>query len=333
MRNRYFFITVDTEEDNWSTYHATENSVLNIQKIPYLQKLLDRYGARPTYFINYPVVRDAESRKILEKIYRRGNCEIGMHIHPWNTPPFSCSPGKSSTISIRETLMCHQPADLQEAKLKTQFEAIGDFLGRPPVSFRCGRWALGPDTAILIQRLGIRVDSSIVPEYNWKLYLNGLGPDFSSCRHEIYRFESPDIYTRNDHGDMLEVPPTVGYVQNFGKYVSAIRGKLQKKPWNSLHILGALDKLRILNYQWLSPELSNTADLIQVAKTMIAHGNTFLNVSLHSNSLIPGLNPFVRNEKDLLKLMSRIESLLLFARQNGMIFSTIGEMADRYPRT
>lgn len=80
------FMTIDTEEDSWGDFRKTHNPVGNVYRIPLLQELFDRYGAVPTYLINWPVVMDEKARDILKKIYDDGRCEIGTHCHPWNTP-------------------------------------------------------------------------------------------------------------------------------------------------------------------------------------------------------------------------------------------------------
>ena len=65
-----FYITIDTEEDNWGTYNPRGNTVENIQQLPRLQALFDKYGAIPTYLINYPVATGNETRPVMEKILK-----------------------------------------------------------------------------------------------------------------------------------------------------------------------------------------------------------------------------------------------------------------------
>ena len=59
------FITIDTEEDNWGDYNDTVGTVDNIMVLPKLQSLFDKYGAMPTYLINYPVASQQGSINIL----------------------------------------------------------------------------------------------------------------------------------------------------------------------------------------------------------------------------------------------------------------------------
>ena len=81
-------VTIDTEGDNqWDYQSRKQVNLDNIKKIPYLQKLFDKYNVRPVYLVSYPVARDAESTGIIKQILKDKKCEVGGHFHPWSTPP------------------------------------------------------------------------------------------------------------------------------------------------------------------------------------------------------------------------------------------------------
>ena len=84
-------VTVDTEEEGLWTgeYPANGNTVENTRGIPRFQALCDQFGIRPTYLVDTPVVEDDRSVELLSEIQQSGRCEIGAHLHPWCTPPFS----------------------------------------------------------------------------------------------------------------------------------------------------------------------------------------------------------------------------------------------------
>src|SRR5438309_1714576 len=90
----YCTITVDTEEEwDWSSgFPTTGYGVDNIQALPRFQDLCDRYGMAVTYFTAYSVIYDAAARKVMQELAARPNVEIGLHIHPWNTPPLTSGP-------------------------------------------------------------------------------------------------------------------------------------------------------------------------------------------------------------------------------------------------
>ena len=51
-------VTIDAEEDNWGEYWLAQYSVQNIENIPELQEIFDRFNVKPTYLVNYPVASD-----------------------------------------------------------------------------------------------------------------------------------------------------------------------------------------------------------------------------------------------------------------------------------
>jgi hypothetical protein len=55
------FITIDIEEDNWGDFRPTGHTVENVARIPMLQEIFERYGAIPTYLLNYPVLKNESS--------------------------------------------------------------------------------------------------------------------------------------------------------------------------------------------------------------------------------------------------------------------------------
>jgi len=85
-----FTMTIDTEEEwHWDTGFPTRDlSVTNIGNLPKFQALCSRHGVATTYYANQAVLDDPGARQILLEVARSGHVEVGMHIHPWNTPPF-----------------------------------------------------------------------------------------------------------------------------------------------------------------------------------------------------------------------------------------------------
>lgn len=310
-----FYITIDTEEDDWGTYNSTGNTVENIQQLPRLQALFDRYGAIPTYLINYPVATDIRCKQILEGILKSGNCEIGTQCHPWNTPPHI---EKTSAFT---SMMCNLPEDLIAEKMGILHEVIKTSYGSP-TSFRAGRWGFNSDVARCIASLGYKLDTSISPFVDWSKFH---GPDFSNARTTPYRFDPDDIFAEIKKGSILEVPPTIGFCQKNTHFTRHARSYLANSKLSKLRLIGLLDKLRIINFYWLSPELSNAQQMIRLCNSFISSGHNFLNMTFHSTTLLPGSTPFVTSDDDLEDFLNRIESVLEYASENGFIFSGISE--------
>ncbi|SCX96992.1 polysaccharide deacetylase family protein [Desulfoluna spongiiphila] len=310
----HVYITIDTEEDSWDVYNATDNPVENLKRIPELQRLFDRYGAVPTYLINWPVATDDRAREILKGICDDGRCEIGTHCHPWNTPPYE------EEISVENSMMCNLPEALVKKKMTRLHAAIEDRFNLTPACFRAGRWGFDEKVARTIDSLGYRIDTSISPFVDWAPYG---GPDFSRGHTAAYRFHPDHPMASDPKGTLLEVPPTVGFYQKNGRSCYSLMEKLRKKPLSRLRLLGILDRLGLLNFRWLSPELSSGPEMVRLARQCIRFGHRYLNLSFHSTSMLPGKSPFVGSEKDLARFLADIEMFLDYAAGEGFVFSPL----------
>ena len=310
------FITIDTEEDDWGSYRTGDFSLENITRLPWLQGIFDRYRAKPTYLISYPVAAGPVSQRILSKLVEDGCCEIGAHCHPWNTPPFE------EEITERNSMLCNLPAELVNRKTEVLHETIIDTFGVNSRSFRTGRWGFGENVARAVYRLGYEIDTSVTPFVDWTEYQ---GPDFSRTRAEAYRFDPGDVMCRKADGLLLEVPATTGFYQERTSICSSARRAILSGPMARLRLIGLLDKLGLVNFRWLSPELSSGAEMVRLARTMMKLGSSFLNMSFHSTTLLPGKSPFVRDEADLGRFIANIEEFLQFAGENGMTFALLSE--------
>lgn len=302
------FITIDTEEDLWGDYRAENNPVANVAQLPRLQSLFNRYGVIPTYLVNWAVVNDKTAANTLRNLRDVGEHEIGTHCHPWNTPPIE------EERNARNSWLCNLPPELVWKKLQNLHRRIVDQLGVVPTSFRAGRWGFGGDVATCIQKLGYTVDTSVSPTIDWTA---GEGPDFTAALGGKYRFDAPDILRPVPHGSLMEVPATIGFWQGNHRTRSAVRRHLSARLARPFRVLGVLDWIGVLNHRWLSPEHSTSSDMIRLAKSFVAAGCDSLNMFFHSNSLLPGVSPFVRDQADLEQLLERIRAFIEFAALSG----------------
>jgi len=305
------FITIDTEEDSWSDYKAIGNCCDNISQIPKIQELFDHYKAIPTYLVSYSVVVDRDSASILRNILKRNRCEIGTHCHPWNTPPFEEDSNNLST-------MLHKlPPKMVREKVETLHKAITKSFMMEPVCFRGGRWSFCSEVSKVLYDFGYHIDTSITPYVDWTEYD---GPDFTDAPSSIYRFDPENVLEEKKDGGLIEVPVTTGFLQKNFKMCNSIRKRILRGRLARYHFLGALDRLKILNFRILSPELSNGEEMIKLSKRLILSGHSSLNMTFHSNSLLPGENPFIRNQDDLKGFLRNLEVFLRFAKEEGMSF-------------
>lgn len=310
------FITIDTEEDNWGDYNETVGTVENIMALPRLQSLFNRYGAVPTYLINYPVASQQQSVKVLSSFLNEGTCEIGTHCHPWNTPPFV------EELNSMNSMMCNLDYELLIKKMNYLHKTIKNNFHINPVTFRAGRWAFSEEVARCLTELGYLVDTSMSPFIDWS---DNYGPNFRGSSTRPFYFKANNIRAHDKNGELLEVPPTIGFYQSNFKLCDYVKNGISNSALSKLHLLGILERLNLLSFHWLSPELSSGKEMVKLSKRFVESGHHFLNMSFHSTSLLPGKTPFVKNERELMVFLDNIEMFLQYAVKNGFEFLPLSE--------
>lgn len=314
-------VTIDTEEDNWGDYRPDGHTLQNIEHIPGLQQLFDQFAVRPTYLISYPVADDDRAVSLLKGILERGGCEIGSHCHAWNTPPFE------EERNAKNSMLCNLPAPLQYQKIRTLHDVIHRRFGVVPTSFRSGRWGYGPEVARALYALGYKVDSSVTPYYSWR---ESDGPDYSEIGPKPYLFSPEHPYTALDSGEkgLVEIPVTVGYLQNDFDRSNRILKAVNRKPMKRFPFEGILYKLGWVNRIWLCPEFFEGPKMIDLARSMMRKGYPILNFFFHSPTLCAGLSPYSRTPEEERRFLERIRVFLSFAREAGIESATLSEAAD-----
>lgn len=314
-------VTIDTEEDNWRPY-APPYTAENIARLPRLHELFVEYGVRPTYLVTYQVVTNDRAAATLAQLAASGTCEIGAHCHPWSTPPFS------EARELRNSMLCNLPDALQEEKIQVLHDAIVGHLGLRPTSFRSGRWGFSPAVANALQGLDYEVDSSITAYTDWR---QCQGPDYRWVSPMPFRFSPHSLYRPCARGSLLQVPATVGFLQNGFRVRNALANGIARTPLRRLRLLGILDRLHLLNKVWLSPENASGAQMIALARSMERNRYSVLNMFFHSSTLTAGLTPFVRSREDERRFIASIEQFLRFARASAFESITLSEAKRAYP--
>lgn len=311
-------VTVDTEEDDWGSYEATGATAANIKRIPSLQELLARHGARATYFVNRVPLLSEETAEVLRALARDPSVEVGTHCHPWNTPPFG-GPG-----GVAGSMMCNLSREANRSKVAEVTRMIGDVLEVEPRSFRTGRWGFGPSVAHALADLGYQVDSSVSPFIDW----SGVGgPDFAEALLEPYRFRPDRPLELHPDGTLIEVPTTVAALRGDPLKQARTRVRLERTRWAQTGLIGVLDRLGVFARRWLSPEVSSAGEMIRLAENLVLHGVQTLDMTFHSCTLLPGATPFVRSEADLQVFLGRVEAFLSYCRDRDWRFATVSDVA------
>lgn len=310
-------VSIDTEEDNWGMWGKDGATVDNIQHLVELQEYFDKWGARPTYLVNRPPLMDSESVAVLAEIAQHEGVEIGVHCHPWNTPPHTGA-------GFENSMMCNLPVEVNRAKIKEVLTRIISELGVDPVSFRAGRWGFGPTVSRALAEEGIFIDCSVTPFLDWT---SEGGPDYSQAELNPYRFSPDEPLAIDTAGEMIELPTTVGFLHGNHHRLSILRHRLERSPAARLKLVGLVDLSGLMTRRWLSPEQSTLDEMISLTKAVVGSGSTVLQMTLHSCSLLAGATPFVHDEDDRRAFLRRIDDYLRFCSESGYEFATITETA------
>lgn len=310
-------VTIDTEEDNWGDYSRLTPEVSNVERLPAFQELCDGYGVVPTYLCNWPVLSEERSADILEGLIRDSSCDVGAHIHPWNTPP------PEEEVSERNSMLCNLPPDLIAKKLDALRDLLVRRFGSEPKVFRAGRWAFGSGVAAILARQGYEIDTSVSPLIDWSA---AFGPDYREAPSQPYRFDPDEPLKPTRDGVLLEVPASVGFLGRYPEARRTLREFAARPIPRRLRMIGLVDRLGLARRRWLSPELATGEEMIALARAMVARGARVLNFTFHSPTLAPGLTPFTPTETALEEFMVRIETFFSFASESGYRCASVAEV-------
>ena len=287
---------IDTESEFlWSAgVIADEGSVHSIEQLKRAQDIFDRYGLRPCYVVDYPVVSNPISAETIKGFLARG-AEVGVHLQPWTTPPlvepkdnWHAFPGNLS-------------ASLERQKLASLINAVKKTFGISPRTYKAGRYGISRASLRAIEDFGFDVDLSVAPTFN---YSSGGGPDFSKFSASPYWF--------GQSRKLLELPTTSDYV-GLLRSLGTPLWRLSETGWmGKTHLRGALDKLGLLSRIRLTPEAYTAAEMIRLTRTLLANGCRYFTLSFHSSSLQPGFTPYSKTEADTDKILVELEKYLDF---------------------
>lgn len=313
-------VTVDVEEDQWGITPPRYATVHNVRRLPTLQRLLNEFGIIPTYLLTYPVAMDQHAVAILREIMEGGGCEIGMHCHPWNTPPYE------ESLNKHNSMLCNLPRTLQFEKLQRLHEAIQNRFDMTPIAFRSGRWGFDAEVASNILRLGYRIDTSITPYTSW---VQESGPDFSYVSPQPYTFTQDSSTDRSPTGALAEIPVSIGYLYGEFQACAKLSQRLRSGSLRGLKLGGLLSRLHVLRKVWLSPEMETPARMIQLVRQMRNQGYGVLNLVFHSSALMGGCGPFIRSEADERLFLENFRRFLGLVKEEGAVCAALSEAACR----
>jgi len=294
-------VIIDTEEEfDWSgPFERASTGTSSIAGQPLMhERVFDRFGIVPTYVIDWPVATTPAAAGVLRGLMEAGRCEIGTHLHPWVSPPYD------EEVSRFNSYAGNLPRQLEFDKLRMLTAAIGDAFGRAPVTFKAGRYGLGPHTAASIAELGYRIDASVVP---YSAFLGDGGPDFRAFDEHPYWFETGDQ-------TLLELPVTTGYAGWLRKRGNALHD-LAQQPWaRKARLGGVLARSGAFERIRLSPEVASGDEMRRLTASLHGDGCQVFSLTYHSPSMVPGHTPYVRSAAELERFIATVHDYCAWFR-------------------
>lgn len=289
-KQNYFIITVDTEGDNLWEYKGGEVETKNALFLPRFQQLCEKYGFKPVYLTNYEMIMSDDFVHFAKESVKKGTCEIGIHLHAWNNPPFYQLPHRYNQNSY----LIEYPVDVRRKKFKLLYDLINERIGMPPVSHRAGRWAMDEDYYKLLGEFDIKVDCSVTPFISWQKTPGesiDSGTDYSQSSYKTHII-----------GKVLEVPMSI----RRKRYL--LDGSLKHR----------VKTMTIGHHLWMRPAMSTSKEMRYLIDEISKEKDVdFVEFMIHSSEVMPGGSPYFRTEADIEREYHMIEELFLHARNKG----------------
>ena len=163
MSKTPFIITVDTEGDNlWEK--PREITTRNAAFLPRFQMLCERFRFKPVYLTNYEMAMSEVFLDFARDALSRGSCEIGMHLHAWNSPPIE---PLTSDDYYHQPYLVEFPDRTMKEKIHVMTRLLEDRFSQKIISHRAGRWAFDGRYAAMLRHEGYLVDCSVTPGVDW----------------------------------------------------------------------------------------------------------------------------------------------------------------------
>lgn len=283
-------LTIDTEPDNqWDANLRRNPCFKNIFKLDNLQRIFDKFRAKPSYLVTFSVAK-CDGVGVLKDIAKSQECEIGTHLHAWETPPLE------PTIQGDGSYL-HQYYDIvQRKKLANLDSVITQIFGQKPVSYRGGRYSFDGNTIAMLAEYGYLVDTSVTPGISWE---SDGGTNFKKYNYQ-------DYFLPTAQAEVLEVPVSI----KIKTRLPGVSKSIYLNTPNWMHAEGILRRLAHFDIIWLDPSFNTFTDMKWVSDMFLGDGARHLNIMFHSSVIIPGGSPYSIEEQKTNRFFERLERIL-----------------------
>jgi len=302
-----FIITVDTEEEfDWNApIERRGHGLASIPALHDFQQFCESFDVVPLYLLDQPVTEAPATSEALGDAVAAGRAQIGVHLHPWLSPPFD------EELNEVNSFAGNLPPTLERAKFAHLRRTIEARFAASPVAYRAGRYGIGPNSAAMLGEAGIAVDTSVRALFD---YGPLGGPDFSRHPCRPYWIDQP--------GGLMELPLTVVYWGPLRQLGQHVHPTLRRMP----QLAGAAARSGMLQRIPLSPEGVTAQEALRGIDIALDEGLPLLVFSFHSPSLAPGNTPYVRTESDLASFYDWWRTIFAYLATRGVAPSNIKDI-------
>jgi len=289
---KFFIITIDTEGDYLWKRATTRDGIrkIEIENAKYIERfqlLCNKYNFIPTYLVNYEMAYAEPFVSQAREWLQDGKCEIGMHMHAWNTPPIYNLPFNRKG---HNPFAGEYPREILWKKMCVMTDILQTNFNISPTSHRGGRWYIDSWYIQALKKLDYMVDCSITPGINWDKTIGNTmyGSDYRKYPKDVFILEKrrvvTDIGKLNVNSGILEIPPTI------------IDSSLEKRVNRIIH--QPMQIKEILNEKiWLRPNGTNLKDMLYIVEH--TQDKNYIEFMIHSSELMPGGSPCFKTKQSI----------------------------------
>lgn len=310
-----FIITIDTEGDDiWSCPERVTTE--NAGYLPRFQDLAEEHGFNVTYLVNYEMAGDPVFQQFGREVIKRQTGEIGLHVHPWDSPPFG---GREYDRRWNHIYLYDLSDEMLSAKIDHLTSLLTEVFETRPRSHRAGKWGFDERVAKALADQGYWVDCSVAPGASWKKY-KGIadgreGPDYFGFPDRPYFLNLDDI-RRSGDSQLLEIPVTVK--SNYSPSVDRFHHQIHHRLTGS-----AFRKIAGPSHSWLRPTGKNIEEMINLVDWAMLEGYPVLEFMLHSSELMPCGSPTFKTAEHIEKLYEHLAKLFSHVAALGVSGNTL----------
>jgi hypothetical protein len=305
-------ISVDVEEEGLFSghYSRTPPGASNVAELSRLEFIPREFGFPLSLMVSYQAALDPAACRVLAHWQETYGAEIGLHLHPWNTPPFADLPYPEP---ISAQLL---PVNLLRDKLASLVSQVQGSLQVGPRAFRMGRFDWGKRIMALLPEFGLKVDASLTP-----LSTTSSNPEDFLAPADPFWLPYPA------GAPLLEVPLTV--VPVFPGTPRAVYGlsRALPGPWGR-RLLGWF---RYLGAAGIQPAWFPLASMQLAAWLHQRRGGQALTLFLHSSELKPGASRHFPTEDTVKLLVGKLRMFLNWlSRTHNLEGVTLSGLYEMY---